>query len=548
MPTSSRNKEILLKLLSIASSDEIASFIKNDDFFQSENCSWKPYGGRELNAPQIEGQMKSSSNALVEKLTNSTDALLMRRCYEVEGVSPESGNTKLPKTLLEAITKYFGTDEEINRKRSEWAKQHLVVLAEGDKKKPTITIIDRGEGQLPDRIQDTVVGLSESIKEKINFVFGKYHQGGSAAIRFCGSPSKCFQLVLSRRAESITGKGSDNQWGFTLVRRNYKNRIAYYEYCADKEGKTFSFPYDKPIKIDGAEIEFIDGCLIRLYDYYLENPSNITFGGNSLALDIDQKLQRSPLPIFLHELRAGYRGDTKYTIAGLLRRMEDNKEIINDDITLPAGLGEIGTRNIRCIRLKHINDAEGVKSYKLRKEKIFYIENGLALGYELDTFVRSDCQLPALAPYLHCYIDMSDIRVDLANIFHSGREELARTEDYQILKERLKKFFENEIFEKWNKEYEDKSLASANEDNKELDKLIEKAIVDDPELKELLGIGEEIKIPKGKDKEKEKYIGEDFPKKFEYVGNQPKEVDRSSYAPSFFPYRSERQPFNSEKG
>src|SRR3989344_1264267 len=414
MPKYSNNKEIFLKLLSIVSSDEIASLIKSDDFFQSGNCSWKPYGGRELNAPQIEGQMKSSSNALVEKLTNSTDALLMRRCYEVEGVAPESGNTKLPKTLLEAITKYFGTDEEINRKRSEWAKQHLVVLAEGDKKKPTITIVDRGEGQLPDRIQDTIVGLSESIKEKINFVFGKYHQGGSAAIRFCGSPSKCFQLVLSRRAESIAGKGSDNQWGFTLVRRNYKNRIAYYEYCADKDGKTFSFPYEKPIKIDGAEI---------------------------------------------------------------------------------------GTRDIRCIRLKHINDAKGVESYKLQREKIFYVENGLALGYELDTFVRSDCQLPALAPYLHCYIDMSDIRVDLANIFHSGREELARTEDYQILKERLKKFFENEIFEKWNKEYEDKSLASANEDNKELDKLIEKAIVDDPELKELLGIGEEIKIPKGKDKE-----------------------------------------------
>jgi hypothetical protein len=160
-------------------------------------------GGRELNAPQIEGQMKSSSNALVEKLTNSIDALLMRRCYEVEGMAPECGDPRLPKTLSEAINKYFGTEEEINRKRREWAKQHLAVFAEGDKKKPTITIVDRGEGQSPDRIQDTIVGLSENIKEKINFVFGKYHQGGSAAIRFCGSTSKCFQLVVSRRAESI---------------------------------------------------------------------------------------------------------------------------------------------------------------------------------------------------------------------------------------------------------------------------------------------------------------------------------------------------------
>ena len=62
-------------------------------------------------------------------------------------------------------------EEEINKKRSEWSKQHLVLLAEGDRKKPTLTIIDRGEGQLPQRIHDTIVGLNETIKQKINFVF-----------------------------------------------------------------------------------------------------------------------------------------------------------------------------------------------------------------------------------------------------------------------------------------------------------------------------------------------------------------------------------------
>ena len=473
------NKEIFSKLLEAVSSEEIASLIQNEAFFNPENCKWVPYGGRELNAPQIEGQMKSSSNALVEKITNSTDALLMRRCYEVEGVPPSSGDLRLPKTLSEAITKYFGSEEEINKNRSAWARQHLVVLAEGDKKRPTITVIDRGEGQTPSRIQDTIVGLSESIKEKINFVFGKYHQGGSAAIRFAGGKSKCYQLVLSRRAESIADKKEENSWGFTLVRRSYKNRVPYYEYCTETTGDTFSFPYDKPIKVGGLDIEFIDGCLIRLYDYYLDNPSNITFGFHSLAFDFDQKLQKPPLPIFLQDKR-GWKGDTKYTIAGLLRRIEDNKNIICDDITLPAGLGEVGTRNIRCIRLKHISDADGVKSYKELNQKIFYLENGLALGYETESFVRTDCQLPALAPYLLCYIDMSDIPVELANIFHSGREELARTEDYHTLRDRLKKFFENEIFEKWDREYQEKSLASSNEDNKELDKLIEKAIVDDP--------------------------------------------------------------------
>src|SRR3989338_8338529 len=523
------NKDIFLKLLSISSSDEIASLIEGDNFFKPENCDWKPYGGRENNAGQVEGQMKSSSNALVEKLTNSIDALLMRRCYEVEGAAPDSKDPKLPKSLSEAINKYFGNEDEINKKRSDWAKHHLVVLDEGDKKKPTLTVIDRGEGQSPERIQNSIVHLSGSIKRNVDFVFGKYHQGGSAAIRFCGSKARCYKLVLSRRAETIAEKNKPNDYGWTLVRRNYKSRTAFYEYCTDKDGNTFSFKFEKPLKIDGLDIGFTDGCLIRLYDYYLENPSNITYGRNSLAFDIDQKLQKSPLPMYLSDNR-GWRGDTKYTIAGLLRRIEDNKDIVNDDITLPAGLGEIGTRNIRCIRLKHISDAKGVESYKQQKEKIFYVENGLALGVENESFVRTDCQLPALAPYLMCYVDMSDIPVELANLFHAGREEFAHTEDYHTVKERLKKFFENEIFEKWDREHQEKNLADSNEDNKELDKLIEKAIVDDPELKELLGIGEEIKIPEGEDEEEDEYVGEEDPKRFEFVGGQPKEVDKSSYA------------------
>lgn len=538
MTNKTQSREIFSKLATLTSSDEIASLLENDSFFSQENCAWKPYGGRENNAGQVEGQMKSSSNALVEKLTNSIDAILMRRCYEVEGTAPDSKDPKLPKSLSQAITKYFGGDEEINRKRSEWAKKNLMVLAEGDKKRPTITVIDKGEGQSPERIQNTIVHLSGSIKRNVDFVFGKYHQGGSAAVRFCGSKAKCYQLVLSRRAETIAEKGKPNDYGWTLVRRNYKNRTAFYEYCTDKDGNTFSFSPDELVKVNGLDFEFVDGCYIRLYDYYLENPSNITFGRNSLGFDIDQKLQKSPLPMYLQDMR-GWRGDTKYTIAGLLRRIEDNKDIIADDITLQAGLGEVGNRNIRCIRLKHISDAKGVDSYKQQREKIFYIENGLALGTETESFLRTDCQLPALAPYLLCYIDMSDIPVELANLFHAGREEFAHTDDYHNLKDRLKTFFENEVFEKWDKEYQEKSLKSANEDNKELDKLIEKAIVDDPELKELLGIGEEIKIPKGKEEEKEKYVGEEHPKKFDFVGEQPKEVDKASYALASFKTEAE---------
>ena len=527
------NKRILETLLKVTSSDDVADLIANDGFFNSLNCKWIPYGGyeNENNAGQVEGQMRDSSNAIVEKITNSIDALLMRRCYEVDGVVPNSGDPKLPKSLSEALRRYFGNEEEINTERSAWAKQHLSIMAEGSKARPTLTIVDRGEGQSPDRLQKTIVNLNNSIKREIPFVFGKYHQGGSAAIRSCGAKRKCYQLVLSRRAETIAEPGKANDWGFTLVRRNYKGRTAYYEYCTQMDESTFDFPYDGPIKVGELEMDFVDGTLIRLYDYYLKSPSNITYGRGSLGLDINQKLQKSPLPVFLSDERTGWSGDTKTTIAGLLRRIEDNKKIVKNDITMPIDVEWLGTRNIRCIRLKHISDEKGVKSYTRQPEKIFYVENGLSMGHEKESFLKTTCRLPALAPYLVCYVDMSDIPVDSADIFHASREALAHTEDYKLLKERLKTFFENEIFELWEKEYQNKSLTHSNEDTKELDKRVEKAIENDPKLQDLLGIGEEINAPeKGEYDKKQPYEGEEDPLKFELVGETPRKIDKNSYA------------------
>jgi len=51
------NKEILQRLLTITSSEDIADLIEHDDFFKSGNCKWIPYGRRENNAGPVEGQM-----------------------------------------------------------------------------------------------------------------------------------------------------------------------------------------------------------------------------------------------------------------------------------------------------------------------------------------------------------------------------------------------------------------------------------------------------------------------------------------------------------
>ena len=109
-------------------------------------------------------------------------------------------------------------------------------------------------------------------------------------------------------------------------------------------------------------------------------------------------------------------------------------------------MGPLGTKNIHFIVLKHISENPGVDTYKERKEKIFYLENGLSLNNQQVGFISDICQLPNIAEYILCFIDISDVSPEQTNIFHSSREEFANTQDYKHLKDKLKVVFEDPKF------------------------------------------------------------------------------------------------------
>lgn len=82
-----------------------------------------------------------------------------------------------------------------------------------------ITIADCGEGQTPDRLPDTILSLGKSNKLRVPFVQGKFNQGGTGALSFCGSRN--LQLVISRRNPSLAAPGAsgrDADWGFVTLR------------------------------------------------------------------------------------------------------------------------------------------------------------------------------------------------------------------------------------------------------------------------------------------------------------------------------------------
>src|SRR5437764_15235085 len=67
---------------------------------------WTPLGNNENNFGVIENQQASPVAALIEKVTNCIDAILMRRCLE-EGIDPKS--VAAPRTMAEAVERFFAS-------------------------------------------------------------------------------------------------------------------------------------------------------------------------------------------------------------------------------------------------------------------------------------------------------------------------------------------------------------------------------------------------------------------------------------------------------
>src|SRR5688500_14215251 len=77
-------------------------FSLNKDVFRPDN--WFPLGGNFSNYGVIENQQSSPIAALIEKLTNSIDAILMRKCIEA-GIEPKS--KEAPQSMEAAVKKFF---------------------------------------------------------------------------------------------------------------------------------------------------------------------------------------------------------------------------------------------------------------------------------------------------------------------------------------------------------------------------------------------------------------------------------------------------------
>jgi hypothetical protein len=306
------------ELLHAECEEDVERVLEFHGLLNDDEAIWTPVGGLENNFGAIGNQQSDPTGAMVEKVVNAIDAMLMAKCYEF-GIDPEG--PAAPRTMADAVERFFGVRDGkianlLPRQQGELA-QNISLVAVGDRLKPNYLVIDRGEGQTPQRFPDTFLSLMRSNKIRIPFVQGKFNAGGTGVLQFCGSRN--FQLICSRRNPSCPVDPADptaNMWGFTIVRRLLPaggRRSSMYVYLAP--GGSVPMFSAESIKVLPGESRsnqpaaayagnLDHGTCIKLYNYRWKTRSILTTDGR---YELERFLQSSCLPFRVVETR-DYRG------------------------------------------------------------------------------------------------------------------------------------------------------------------------------------------------------------------------------------------------
>lgn len=235
MTTESSSRDLCLSLVRADREDDVHSILSSSPL--ADDANWVPLGDIENNLSIAGNQQSSATAALVEKVINSIDSLLVMECL-LRNTDPES--PEAPGNMTDAAAQFFGipAGNIANLTPPDRARlaDRIHIVATGSKTSPSYTIVDKGEGQRPCDFSATFCSLVQSNKLRIPFVQGKYNMGGCGVLPFCGSRN--MQLIASRRHPTLTeGQTSPENtgWGWTIVRRREPDagrRSSFFEYLA----------------------------------------------------------------------------------------------------------------------------------------------------------------------------------------------------------------------------------------------------------------------------------------------------------------------------
>ncbi|OLS27654.1 MAG: hypothetical protein HeimC2_11020 [Candidatus Heimdallarchaeota archaeon LC_2] len=444
--------KLCLELVRADKESEVKQILSNANLWDDKN-HWRYYGDQAGNYSIIGNQQASSDRALVEKLTNSIDAILMRECL-IRGENPEG--TDAPKTIQEALIRYFGMRtgklSDFSKSAQQKLSNQIIMMATGLRSRPSITIIDKGEGQSPKHMPNTFLSLMKDNKLKIRFVQGSYNQGSTGVLKFCGIDN--LQLIITKRHPRLCNpkdKTSDF-WGFSIVR----------QFPPDEDSKNIAYKYlvieDQIPMFKANSINVIPkinekdpyfgklewGSLVKMYEYDL--PSGIvSYIYKDLVNRIEMLFPEPALPIRVFERRKyGERAkkdpDAHYGLRGYIRGLFIKIKEYQDK--LEPGFPDSGEFYFNEGLIQYVIYAfkERIdKKYRAGDNAIVYSLNSQSHGFASNAFLRRE------KIKLYHINDHVVVIVDCTNLPRAIQTKLFMTSRDRLVKGKLKKLLENEL-------------------------------------------------------------------------------------------------------
>ena len=519
---------IFWELYTAETEQEVDNVLKK--YHMNNQIDWAPYGNYDSNYSIINNQSSTAEQAIIEKITNSVDAMLMVKCLE-KGIDPESEYA--PINSKEALEKFYqlknGETNNFSYGEEKLLSDDIQLIATSKNRqtsklaKPNFIIFDRGEGQTPKNLPNTILSLIHGNKLKIQFTQGTYNQGGSGALNFCGAKGYC--LVISKRNPNIATQFIDktdetrNDWGWTLIRHEMRkgNKNRMYTYYAPN--KKISIIHDKEINLLPLELSPKEskedlvyngpcksylpyskavnyGTAIKLYQYEVKKKGPII---SHIKYDLASYIYDTYLPIKFIDCRKN-KASNSVIFRGFKRIIEDNAgEEFNEDKLVNRKINfnfKIKQQDVVCTvfccnpkKDGDLNVSSLVSSKPIK----------LCLGQQFQGgFSKVNIQnagLGLIKDYIIIVIEFPNIDLEIkADLFMTDRERLLDKEPKKIIQEQLKAFLSSDKeLRKFNDYIYNKVFGQNYESNPLIKETLQKWINDDPKIKNIL-TGAEFKL------------------------------------------------------
>lgn len=400
--------------------------------------NWFPLGGNENSFGVIENQQSAPIASLIEKITNSIDALLMKKCLE-QGIDPKSNHA--PQSIDEAVRKFYPNfkDWELPKFRR-LQSEEIQVVADGTPRNTSVIIYDNGEGQNPADFEDTFLSLLRGNKNEIHFVQGKYNMGGSGAIVFCGK--KRYQLIASKRFD---GKG---EFGFTLIRQHQltkeeekTKKNTWYEYL--KIGNKIPSFQITELDLELHRRKFKTGTVIKMYSYQF--PAGYSGFAQDLNQSINEYLYEPALPILTVDNATRYPNNKvlELDLYGLKRRLEQDKDYLDDQFSVDFNADPFGKLKVSCFvfkaKIKDWDVKETKENIRSRFFKngmsVLFSMNGQVHGYYTSEFITRSLKMNILKDYLLIHVDCTNMNYEYRKeLFMASRDRLKEGDETRELR------------------------------------------------------------------------------------------------------------------